>query len=137
MKRKKEEVKLKINTNKQRCKIALKKKIELMNLKYQKIMASKVFKDPTYKIKEEYIKIDAIIKNLEISIKTKINNSKTKAVETISKLDTLSPLKTLSRGYLIAQKENKTIKSINDVKKDDILDINNCSYCNLYNCYLL
>ncbi|MGM9947225.1 exodeoxyribonuclease VII large subunit [Floccifex sp.] len=39
----------------------------------------------------------------------------------IKLLDAFSPLKILSRGYSIAQKENKIIRSINDVKlKDEI-----------------
>ena len=37
----------------------------------------------------------------------------------VSKLDSLSPLKTLTRGYSIVQKKNKIIKSKEDLKKDD------------------
>ena len=43
---------------------------------------------------------------------------KTLTLEKASKLDTLSPLKTLSRGYIIAQKDNKTIKSSKDLKEN-------------------
>ena len=39
--------------------------------------------------------------------------------ENIYKLDTLSPLKTLVRGYSVAMKEERVIKSINDVKIDE------------------
>ena len=40
-------------------------------------------------------------------------------VEWITKLDTLSPLKTLTRGYSIVTKENKMVKSTNNLKKGD------------------
>lgn len=38
-----------------------------------------------------------------------------------STLDALSPLKILKRGYGVVLKENKTIKSVNDLKKDEII----------------
>lgn len=117
------QIELKLKTYNQRYKNALKKKIELMNLRYQKIRASRVFTDPTHKIKEEYIELDKKIKNIETSITNKLKDSKTNAIELMSKLDTLSPLKTLTRGYAIAQIENKTIKSVKELQKDDIINL--------------
>ena len=117
------ELKLKLQTYNKRYKIALTKKIEYMNLRYQKCMASRVFKEPTSKIKDLYVDLDKNIKSLETLISNKLKDSKTNAVEIISKLDTLSPLKTLTRGYTIASFNGKNIKSIKDVKKDDIIDL--------------
>ena len=37
----------------------------------------------------------------------------------MSKLDTLSPLKTLTRGYSLTEKDNKIVKSAKELKKDD------------------
>lgn len=118
-----EEIKKKIETYNQRYKISLKKKIEFMKLRYQKSMSSKAFTDPTAKIKEQYINLDIIIKNLENLITNKVKDSKTKSIELISKLDTLSPLKTLTRGYSIVQKNGKTIKSVKELKTNDMLGI--------------
>ena len=118
-----EEIKRKLETYNQRYKTSLKKKIEFMKLRYQKCMSSKVFTDPTAKIKEQYINLDIIIKNLENLITNKVKDSKTKSIELISKLDTLSPLKTLTRGYSIAQKDGKTIKSVKELKTNDMLGI--------------
>ena len=117
------ELKRKIETYNQRYKISLKKKIEFMKMRYQKCMASKVFTDPTSRIKEEYIKLDLKIKEMENLIITKVKDLKNTAIETISKLDTLSPLKTLTRGYVIAQKEGKALKSIKNLEKDDIINL--------------
>ena len=118
-----EEIKRKLETYNQRYKTSLKKKIEFMKLRYQKCMSSKVFTDPTAKIKEQYINLDIIIKNLENLITNKVKDSKTKSIELISKLDTLSPLKTLTRGYSIVQKDGKTIKSVKELKTNDMLGI--------------
>ncbi len=118
-----EELKIKIETYKNRYRNSLKKKIEYMKLRYEKCMASKAFRDPTSRIKELYIEVDNKIKSLENISKNKVKDLKASAIELISKLDTLSPLKTLTRGYSIAEKDNKNIKSIKDVKKDDIINL--------------
>lgn len=102
-----------------RLKMLLSRKIQLMKLKYEKCMSSNIFKEPTRKIEERAIKLDEMVRVLENKIIEKQKNEKLKYIELISKLDTLSPLKTLTRGYVIAEKENKIIKSIKDVKKDD------------------
>ena len=53
-----------------------------------------------------------------------LDKSKTKYINIISKLDALSPLKTIARGYTITKKNNKVITTIKDIKKEDILEIN-------------
>ncbi len=104
-----------------RFKNALKKKIELMQLRYEKCMANRVFKEPLQKINERYISIDMYVKQMQNSVTNKYKDSKSEMIELVAKLDALSPLKTMARGYAIAEKNNKIIKSINDVKKDDEL----------------
>lgn len=103
---------------------SLKKKIELMKLRYEKCMASRVFKEPLQKVNERYITIDMKVKQMQNSINNKIKDEKTRMVELITKLDTLSPLKTLARGYSLTTNLNgKIVKSVNDVNKDDELII--------------
>ena len=53
-----------------------------------------------------------------------LDKSKNKYINIISKLDALSPLKTIARGYTITKKNNKVITTIKDIKKEDILEIN-------------
>lgn len=117
------ELKQKINTYQNRMKISLTKKVEIMKLRYEKCMSSVVFKEPTRKINENYIKLDSYIKQLENFINSKNEKEKKRYVELVAKLDTLSPLKTLMRGYSIAEKEGKIVKSIEELKKDDNIDI--------------
>ena len=103
-----------------RYKIALKKKIEVMRLRYEKCMGTRVFKEPLQKINEKYVNIDMQVKQLQNSINNIIGENKTKMVELITKLDTLSPLKTLARGYsLSVTKEGTIINSVKKIKKDD------------------
>ena len=113
------ELRQKINSYQNRSRNALKKKIELMRLRYEKCIKSRVFTDSTRKIKEQYMIIDTYIKRLESKIKIIQKDKKTQFIKLISKLDTLSPLKTLQRGYSLTEKEGKIIKSVKDLKKDE------------------
>ena len=117
------EVKQKINTYQNRLRLSLVKKVEIMKLRYEKCMSSRVFKEPLRNINDNYLKIDTFIKRLESCIQDKQKEEKTKYVELVSKLDALSPLKTLTRGYSLVEKDGQIIKSVNDVKPEDKIDI--------------
>ena len=117
------EVKQKINTYQNRLRLSLVKKVEIMKLRYEKCMSSRVFKEPLRNINDNYLKIDTYIKRLESCIQAKQKEEKTKYVELVSKLDALSPLKTLTRGYSLVEKDGEIIKSVNDVKSEDKIDI--------------
>jgi exodeoxyribonuclease VII large subunit len=117
------DINIKLNTYNNRFKLALRKKTELMRLRYEKCMTRRVFKEPMQKVNENYIKLDMFVKSMENSVMKNLQEKKTIAVKNISKLDGLSPLKTLTRGYLIVQKNDKIVKSVNDVKQNDEIDL--------------
>ena len=117
------DIKLKLDGYNNRYKLALKKKVELMKLRYEKCMNSRVFKEPLQKINEKYILVDMKVKSIENAISNIYNNKKTNMIKNIAKLDALSPLKTLTRGYSIMQKNGKVIKSVSQLQKDDEIDI--------------
>ena len=117
------ELKQKINTYQNRLKMALTKKLEIMKLRYDKCMSSSVFREPTRRIQENYIKIDSYVKQLENVINKIKKKNKNKYIELVAKLDTLSPLKTLTRGYSIIEKDGKIVKSITDLQTEDEISI--------------
>ena len=117
------EVKQKINTYQNRLRMALSKKLEIMKLRYDKCMSSFVFKEPTRRIQENYIKLDTYVKQLENIIGTIKEKNKNKYIELVAKLDTLSPLKTLLRGYSIVEKDGKVVKSVAELKVEDNVTI--------------
>ena len=117
------DLKIKLEGYQTRYKLALKKKVELMRLQYEKCMARRVFKEPLQEINEKVIRLDMMVKNMQNHIQNRYKDSKNEMIKVISKLDTLSPLKTLTRGYSITQKEGHIIKSVNDLEKDDEIDL--------------
>ena len=112
-----------LDTYNVRLKNALKRKTEVMRLRYEKCMNSRVYKEPLQKINENYQRIDSILKQLENSINKRVKDNKIEMTKLISKLDALSPLKTLIRGYSITEYNGKVIKSKKDLVKDMEVDL--------------
>ena len=108
-----------------RYKVALKKKIELMRLSYEKCMARPAYKNTTQKINEQYMVIDMKVKALQNSMMLKLKEAKTSFVKETAKLDSLSPLKTLTRGYSIVTKQEsgKVIKSVDDLNSGEKVNL--------------
>ena len=52
-----------------------------------------------------------------------MKNKKTSFSSCIEKLELLSPLKTLQRGYIISKKNDAIIKSVKDLHTDDTITL--------------
>ena len=113
------ELKNKIQNLRERLRINLNKKIDLSKLKLKTLEKSKAFAEPLTNIQNNYLKIDKYIKQMESKVILKQKEAEKEFKALVSKLDALSPLKTLSRGYIIAEKDKKLIKSYKDLNKND------------------
>lgn len=102
---------------------SLKKKVEIMKMRYEKCMKSRIYTDPLKIVNDNYLKLDIITKSIINSMNKKMQLSKTEAIKNFSKLDALSPLKTLSRGYSILEKDTRIVKDAQELQKDDIVKI--------------
>lgn len=67
--------------------------------------------------------LDNYTKRLMDAYNTKIKTSVSEYKNIISKLDALSPLKVLARGYAIVQSDNKIIKSVKEAEKDGQINV--------------
>ena len=112
-----------ISNYQNRYRVALKRRLELMKMRYEKCMTRRVFKEPLQKINEKSISLDMLVKSIRNSINQKVTKARADSIKLIAKLDALSPLKTLSRGYSIAEKDGKIVSSIEDANVDDILEL--------------
>ncbi len=117
------ELKEKLHSYNLRARNSLKKKLELMDLKYEKIISSRVFLDPLKIINDNYLKVDSNVKEISNIINSKQMESKMRFSKIVTNLDTLSPLKTLSRGYAIVEMEGKIVKKKNDLKIGDTIEL--------------
>lgn len=117
------ELKNKISTLNERARLSLKKKLELLKIRYQNLMSSKVFTDPVQNMQNNYLRLDGFIKQMENAMTLKQKEAEKSFQNMVSKLDALSPLKTMVRGFSIVEKDGEIIKSIKDLKENDEISI--------------
>ena len=72
---------------------------------------------------QKRIYIDSLLKNAENNVRLTISKLKMSLSSNAAKLETLSPVKVLARGYSIATCNDKSINSIKNVSIDDTINI--------------
>ena len=104
--------------------------IEEMNGRLQKererllhLKNSRALRSPQEIIHFRRMKLDLLCGSLKASFSSRLAQKKNSLVEAAAKLDSLSPLKVLARGYAIARKDSSVVRSVNDVVKDDKIEI--------------
>lgn len=118
-----EELKNTLRIYENRLKISLKRKTELMKLKLEKYRNSNAFKNPLQKVNNAYLQIDHLAKQMENAITKKLKNAKASFSKEVTKLDALSPLKTLSRGFCIVQQKDKVIAKAQNLQQNQEIDL--------------
>lgn len=113
------EIKNKINTLNERARLSLKKKLELMKMKYNNLINSKVLSDPIQNMQNNYLRLNGFIKQMENAINLKQKDAEKTFNGLVLKLDALSPLKTMTRGFSIIEKDGQIVKSSKDLNVDD------------------
>lgn len=78
------------------------------------------FKVLDLKVYQQLLEYQKLLKQ---KIDQKIQQRNYKTQQLIVQLDALSPLKVMQRGYTLIKKDQKLMKSKNDVQTDDIVDI--------------
>ena len=68
-------------------------------------------------------RLDTINRTMSLEIKRKLQHNQEKFYYSLSKLNTLSPLKTLERGYAIVLKEDYVISSVDDLNSGDKIEL--------------
>jgi exodeoxyribonuclease VII large subunit len=86
-------------------------------------MNSKAYKDPLRKVNEYRIVIDNNCSLMQKDVKRKLDTSKQLYLKLLTKLDALSPIKTMQRGFTITQFNGKVIKSAKDLNLGDEVSI--------------
>ena len=114
------EIGIKINSFNTSLKNSLLAKYNLNKVKLEKLTNSYVFKSPNDSILSERQQItDNLSDRLLANFQNVLNQNKSRLSNNISKLDALSPLKILSRGFSVIESDGNVVISTEAVKVGD------------------
>lgn len=118
------EVKWKIQNINGRLSNALKKKSDNLKIKLDSLKNAKVLKEPLEIVHRKMLDTDKYIKDLEKVFSLKIKDNHIKLATQMGRLENLSPLKTLMRGYSVVENlEGKVINSVEQLTTGDVISI--------------
>ena len=129
-----------------RLKFSMTNNINKYSNRLNTIKNSYIFVSPESIYKDYIVEVNDLEKRLVFSLKNIVNikekellkikssyiltnpyklldNKSNKLLNLVAKLDPLSPLKTIERGFSIVKKDNKVITSVKDIKKKDKLEL--------------
>ncbi|HHV96664.1 MAG TPA: exodeoxyribonuclease VII large subunit [Clostridiaceae bacterium] len=101
------------------------KNINFNRVNLKRLKESIVFRQPYNRINQERMKLDSLLRNMTVILLSQKEQEKAKVKFLIEKLNALSPLNILARGYSIVKLKDtdKLVKSINDVKTGDNIEV--------------
>lgn len=115
---------LKLLANTSLLKSLLEKRYNTEKAKLDLILNSYLFKNAVTAIIEKRCEqLDILSDRLAFAFKEMVSNNKTKFFEKVARLDALSPLKVLSRGFSVAEAGGKVISSVKNVNIGDKISL--------------
>ena len=114
-----------INNLNMRIGNALNRKITMDRLAVKRLMSSTAFKQPYNKVYQERLHIDMLDKYMKKAFEAEMKNNKNRLSILIARLDSLSPLSALARGYALvkSKSDNTLINSIKNIRAGDRFEI--------------
>ncbi len=98
-------------------------RLEYEKQRLERVVKSNVLSSPTEITLYRYIKTDILNSKIKSAFLVLLSEKQKQFFSLVSKLDALSPLKVLSRGYSITEKNNEIIKSVKSVNIGDIISV--------------
>lgn len=106
-----------------RIKGIVSQRIEFGEARLKTLSGSSVLKSPERYFDIKFNELDHLSERLADKYDDILKANGSRFSSLVAKLDTLSPLSVLSRGYSIATKDNKTVSSVKEVSSGDELEL--------------
>lgn len=98
-------------------------KIENLTLRLSNYKNHRLLSSPEALINEKYMRLDIITKNLISATEKIIGNKNLEFSKLVSQMKSLDPKNIMSRGYAFVKKQDKVIKSVDEIDSSDKLNL--------------
>lgn len=108
-----------IDTVPYQCEAYLLDRIEREKAKLELIKERLKYRSPAAIIDDRLATVDALLASAAVSMERRIDSEQMKLASLAGKLDALSPLKVMARGYAIAGKKDRIIRSVSELNSGE------------------
>ena len=113
-----------IGQNQKRLCSALERKMQTARQLHERYANAKVLTDPHAFTDKPYMVLDHLNEKLAGAMRSRLSDQKALLSTTFAKLDALSPLKVLCRGFSVAQnKSGRLIRSVDEIQPDSKIEL--------------
>ncbi len=117
------ELESELNALSERLNLCIKRRLEYERKTLSQLTASAALNNPEKLLVNKKTEIQRMKQSLNAAYTNLLKNKKSRLLLSAGKLDTLSPLKVLLRGYTITTKDGKVMTSVESISADDIVNI--------------
>ncbi len=113
-----------INSLKHRCAHRVDSIIDFENARLKAVLSRPCISSPSRIVEEKGFLLDALWDKVLLNLKNNFDKMNNIFGSVALKIDALSPLKTMSRGYVFAQSDGKPVNSVKNVEINDNITLN-------------
>ena len=98
--------------------------VEFYSSRLNAVLSRPVISSPYSFIEEKSVYLDNLFDKMALYIQNEFNKKEAEFCTLVSKIDALSPFKTMARGYAFVQKYDKPVNSIKNLNVNDDITLN-------------
>lgn len=87
------------------------------------LKAKRCLTSPLYAVEERGLRLDSTVKRFSAAAKLTVTKADRRLAAAAGKLQVLSPLQVIARGYTLVYNGDKLVQTVRDVKQDDMLAV--------------
>lgn len=113
-----------IDALKNRCYLKMTSIIDFEAAKLESLVSRPSISSPLRFIEDKTLLLDTLTDKISFGVKSDFQRNESDFLSLVSKIDALSPLKTMSRGYVYAFSNGKTVNSVKNLNVGDEVTLN-------------
>jgi len=102
---------------------AMQARLDRARTRLETLAQRSVVAGPRTLVEDRRSRLDELASRLPRAIERDLERAKSRLAEQAGRLDAMSPLKVLSRGYSVATVDGSTVRTIDDVDRGDRMDV--------------
>ena len=89
----------------------------------RRLEQSRVLRNPVAVVDDQRMRLDGVQHRLALALERSLRRGRVELAELAGRIDAMSPLKVLGRGYAIARYQNQAVTTVGQVSHGDTLDV--------------